>query len=177
MQPYNSNRWDEWMSATLKGDKNAYRLLLTELHGWLTAYYRKRVAEPHVEDLVQETMMALHAKMQTFDPNQKFGPWIAAIAKYRMIDHFRKTGRHIHVELPEDVSSPHTDDAENASHDVEIMLNQIPSEQAKVIRMMKLEELSVADISERTGHSQSSVKVMVHRGMQKMQKLAKKNKA
>ncbi len=177
MRTYNSNKWDEWMRATLNGDKNAYRLLLTELNGWLTAYYRKRVAEPHIEDLVQETMMALHAKMQTFDPEQAFGPWISAIAKYRMIDHFRKTGRHTHIELPDDLSAHQTDDAENAFHDVGIMLDQIPEEQAKVIRMMKLEELSVADVAEKTGHSPSSVKVMVHRGMKKMQKLAKKNKA
>jgi len=37
-----------------------------------------------------------------------------------------------------------------------------------VIELAKLREMSIEEVSKQTGHSPSSVKVMIHRGMKKM---------
>lgn len=166
MTTYNSERWDEWIRAALDGDQNAYRLLLTELRPWLGAYFGKRIHRNAVEDLVQDTLMTLHAKRQTFDPQYRFGPWISAIARHRWIDHMRKTLKYIETELDQEFPSHEHD--ESARHDVQTLLKLIPPAQAEVIQMMKLQEMSVEDICKKTGYSVSSVKVMVHRGMKKM---------
>jgi len=99
MTKYNNDRWDEWMHAALKGDQNAYRLLLTSLRLWLAAYFTKRVHYNAVEDLVQDTLLTLHAKRQTFDPHYSFGPWIAAVARHRWIDHLRATLKYVETQL------------------------------------------------------------------------------
>ncbi len=156
------------MCATLKGDQNAYRLLLTNLRPWLTAYFRKRIHWSIVEDLVQDTLITLHAKRQTFNPNYPFGPWIATIARHRWIDHMRKTVRYVELELDQECPSQEHDRDEYVSHDVKTLLKLIPPSQAEIIEMIKLQEMSVEEVSHITGHSPSNVKIIVHRGMKKM---------
>lgn len=168
MMPYNMDRWDEWMRAALNGDQAAYRLLLTDLRSWLIAYFSRRIHRSAVEDLVQVTLMTLHDKRQTYDPTRPFGPWISTIARHRWIDHMRATLRHVETELDEDLPSDEADRDASARHDVKRLLKLIPPAQAEVIDLVKLQELSIEEAAIRTGHSQSSVKVMIHRGMKKM---------
>ncbi|MCF8475014.1 MAG: sigma-70 family RNA polymerase sigma factor [Emcibacter sp.] len=156
------------MQATLSGDQTAYRLLLTDLRPWLTAYFKKRIHHNTVEDLVQDTLMTLHHKRQTFNPDYPFGPWISAVARHRWIDHMRKTLKYVETEIDENHPSEDHKQDECAKHDVRTLLNLIPETQARMIEMMKLQEMTVAEISCQTGHSPSSVKIMVHRGMKKM---------
>lgn len=156
------------MRAALKGDQNAYRLLLTDLRPWLTAYFGKRIHRNAIEDLVQDTLMTLHAKRQTFDPNYPFGPWIAAVARHRWIDHMRKTLKYVETELDQEFPSQEHNRDECAKHDVKTLLKLIPPAQAEMIEMIKLQEMSVEEVSQKTGHSPSNVKIMVHRGMKRM---------
>lgn len=168
MPNYNSHKWDEWIRAVLKGDQNAYRLLLTSLRLWLMAYFTKRVHSNVVEDLIQDTLLTLHAKRQTFDSRYLFGPWIAAVARHRWIDHMRATLKYVETQLEDDYPSQETERDICAKHDVKILLKLIPSPQAEVIELVKLKEFSIEEASKQTGHSSSSVKVMIHRGMKKM---------
>ena len=168
MTNYNSQKWDEWICAVLKGDQNAYRLLLTSLRLWLTAYFAKRVHSNVVEDLIQDTLLTLHAKRHTFDPRYSFGPWIAAVARHRWIDHMRATLKYVETQWDEDYLTHETERDICAKHDVKTLLKLIPSPQAEVIELFKLKEFSIEEVSKQTGHSPSSVKVMVHRGMKKM---------
>jgi len=63
-----------------------YRELLFELSGRLSAYYRRRLGEgcSDAEDLVQETLMAIHARRASFDRTQLFTPWVYAMARYKL---------------------------------------------------------------------------------------------
>lgn len=156
------------MRAALAGDQNAYRLLLTDLRPWLTAFFGKRVHQNAIEDLVQDTLMTLHAKRQTFNPDYPFGPWIAAVARHRWIDHMRKTLKYVETQLDQEFpSQEHQRDA-SAKHDLKTLLKLIPSTHAQMIEMVKLQEMTIEEVSQKTGHSPSNVKIMVHRGMKKM---------
>ncbi len=170
MSTYNSSNWDEWIRSALSGNKSDYQKLLTNVRGWLIAYYRKRVAEGAVEDLVQDTLLAVHNKRHTYDPKQPFGPWLAAVARYRLIDFYRANAKHTHVELDEDLEETKTVDP-TVSMDLKKLLQQISPKQAKVIELLKLREMSVQEVSAQTGYSQSAVKVMAHRGLKKLQAL------
>lgn len=172
---YQSEYWHGWMLAALDGDKTSYRKLLEQLKLWLAAFYSTRVPADEVDDLVQETLLTIHQKRHTFDTNQPFGPWLTAVAKHRWIDHLRKVGRLNEVELNEDELDLSHDADYSASHDVMSLLQSIPTAQADVIRLVKLQELTLQEASEKTGHSVASIKVMIHRGMKKLQKVAKDN--
>ena len=83
------------MLAGLAGDAAAHRRFLAAVAGNLRAYYRSRLrtAPEDAEDLVQETLIAIHTKRDSYDPSYPVTAWIYAIARYRMIDHWRRRKR------------------------------------------------------------------------------------
>ena len=62
------------MAATQAGDKSAYNVLLSEAGIWLERYFRRRVPPHQLDDLVQDVLMALHAKRGTYDTSRPFLP-------------------------------------------------------------------------------------------------------
>ena len=171
MATYNSDDWQTWMRAAQNGDAQAYRTLLGALRPWLVSYFRRRLRGSDGEDLVQMTLLSLHEKRHTYDPASPFMPWISAVARHKLIDYVRKTGRHVHVELDEEMGLEDGLAPDLAARDVAVLLSQLPKDQAHVIRLHKLGELSVEETAAATGKSASSVKVIVHRGLKKLQAL------
>ena len=158
------------MLRSLDGDAAAYRRLLAELRDRLGRYFARR-APPDgglADDLVQETLMAIHAKRATFDRTQPVTPWAYAIARYKLIDHLRQTRAlmsDVPVENAEDLLAQDDHTATESAYDVKGMLNQLPDKMRRTIQLTKLEGLSVAEVASRCNMSESDVKVSVHRGM------------
>lgn len=163
------------MVSSQKGDKQSYTVLLTEVQLWLERYFRRRCPPAQLDDLVQEVMMAVHNKRATFDPARPFLPWLAAIARYRWIDHLRKVYRNAEDAL-EDYDAPEDSDEEAvlARLSLERMFGQIPDKQSQVIEMVKIEGLSIREAAEKTGQTESAVKVNIHRGLKKLAALVEK---
>ena len=67
----------------LEGDARAYREFLSGLGGYLRAFLVRRLSAmpDDVEDLVQESLLAIHNKRHTYDRKQPLGAWVHAIAK------------------------------------------------------------------------------------------------
>jgi RNA polymerase sigma-70 factor, ECF subfamily len=78
--------------SSLDGDSGAYRIFLQELSALLRGYLRGRLARmpDEIEDLVQETLLAIHNQRHTYDKAQPLTAWVHAIARYKMIDLFRR---------------------------------------------------------------------------------------
>ena len=91
------------MLAGLAGEEEPCRKLLGELSGLLRAYYARR-CPPGVdaEDLVQETLIAVHTRRATYDPGQPFTAWAYAIARYKLIDQLRRA--RLHLRAPEEAA-------------------------------------------------------------------------
>ena len=163
------------MAASQKGDASAYRVLLAEIQLWLQRYFRRRVAPAQLDDLVQEVMMAVHAKRATWDPTRAFLPWLAAIARYRWIDHLRKVYRKAEDELGDhDTPEDSEEEAMMARMSLERLFVHLPEKQSEVIELVKIEGLSIAEASAKTGQSESLVKVNIHRGLKKLSALVEK---
>src|SRR5262245_60394167 len=80
------------MVAGLGGDQQAHASLLTALVPLLRSFYRRRIrdAEDDTEDLVQETLIAVHDQRASYDRNRAFTAWLYAIARYKLVDHYRR---------------------------------------------------------------------------------------
>ena len=172
------------MIASLGGDERAYRELLERMSCLLRGYYKTRLTRAvrgaaDAEDLVQETLMALHARRDTYDPAQPFTPWLYAIARYKLIDYYRKT-RASTANVPiDDVGDivVHDDQASTESTlDLDHLLDELPLKFRSAIRRVKLEGLSVAETAARERLSESAVKVNVHRGMKALAALVAKGR-
>ena len=155
------------MLAALDGDQAAYRALLAELAPHLRAYFKRRVGSADAEDLVQETLIAIHTRRATYDRALPFTAWLHAIARYKLIDHFRrmKLRRTLPIEDAESVLADEDPESTTAKRDVERLLGQLPQKRSDLVRQVKLEGLSTAEAAERSGISESAVKVGVHRAM------------
>ncbi|MCA0910460.1 sigma-70 family RNA polymerase sigma factor [Qipengyuania gaetbuli] len=163
------------MAAAQRGDREMYRVLLGEVQLWLARYFRKRVPPAQLDDLVQEVMMAVHAKRATWDPTRAFYPWLAAIARYRWVDHLRKVYRSAEDGLGDhDAAEDSEEEAVMARMSLERLFVHLPDRQVEVIELVKIEGLSIAEAAERTGQSESLVKVNIHRGLKKLSALVEK---
>jgi RNA polymerase sigma-70 factor, ECF subfamily len=159
------------MAAALDGDKPAYRSLLAALTPYLRTYYARRIGTAaDAEDLVQETLIAIHTRRMTYDVDQPFTAWLHAIARYKLIDHYRRNRlrRTLPLEEAESIFADEEPETASAGFDVERLLETLPESPRILIRHVKLEGLSTAETTARTGLSESAVKVGVHRGLKKL---------
>lgn len=159
------------MRAAQRGDAAAYRQLLVALQPWLERYFRRRSPPALVDDLVQETMVAIHRKRHTYLPEQPLLPWVAAIARFKWIDALRRMARKAEVELPETAQAPERADSSAHAHSLERLLEGLPPGQALAIRLTRIVGMSVEEAASQTGQSPSLVKVNVHRGLKRLQAL------
>ncbi len=153
------------------GDAQAYRQFLQQLSSHLRAFLRKRLFgwPDDVEDLVQECLLAMHNQHHTYQTDQPLTAWVHAIARYKMIDLLRsKAGREaLHEPLDDDLAvfADSAIDASDARRDLGGLLDTLPDRQRLPIVHVKLEGLSVAETAQRTGMTESAVKVGIHRGL------------
>jgi RNA polymerase sigma-70 factor (ECF subfamily) len=159
------------MIAAQGGDAEAYRQFLRELAGSLRSLFRRRLTRwpDDIEDLVQETLLAVHNKRHTYEPDQPVTAWAYAIARYKMVDllRARSSREALHEPLEDDhpALATETAPAQEASRDLALLLALLPDKQRLPIQYVKIEGLSVAETAQRTGLSESAVKVGVHRGL------------
>ena len=155
----------------LAGDAGAYQRCLKDLGAHLRAFFRRRMASlpDDIEDLVQETLLAVHNQRHTYQSNQPLTAWVHAIARYKLVDLFRSRGVREALNDPLDdelqVFAASDLDASDARRDLGHLLSQLPDHMRLPIMHMKLEGLSVIETAQATGMSESAVKVGVHRGL------------
>jgi RNA polymerase sigma-70 factor, ECF subfamily len=169
-----------WQRAQA-GDEVAYRQALQRIAARLRAYLRRRMQSlpDELEDLVQETLLALHLQRGTHDPDVPVSAWVLAIARHKLVDLWRRRGRQEALHDPiDDVGEEFlvADTAEaGAQRDLGKLLQALPEAQRTAIVLTKVEGLSVAEASQRTGASESAIKVQVHRGLKKLAALVRGN--
>lgn len=160
------------MIAAQAGDSRAYTMLLTEVQRWLERYFRRRVAPAQLDDLVQEVLLALHAKRATWDETRAFIPWLAAIARYRWVDHLRRVYRSGEDALDDHDAAEDSDEAAvMARVSLDRLFVHLPQGQCDAIELVKIKGLSVTEAAERSGQSESLIKVNIHRGLRKLSAL------
>lgn len=165
----------ELMLRGLAGDARAHHVLLSRLAQLLCVYHRRRLGagDADVEDLVQDTLLAVHTRRSTYDPAQPFTAWAYALARYKLIDHLRR--RRVRLSEPlEDCMDLFGIDAigpEEAARDVAQLLADLPGSQSAAIQLTRIEGLSVEEAAARTGQSAAAIKVNVHRGLKKLNAL------
>jgi RNA polymerase sigma-70 factor (ECF subfamily) len=165
------------MRAAIRGDAAAYRRLLQELAPVLRALAgrglaRHRHGSEDVEDVVQETLLALHLKRGTWDERQPFSPWLYAIARNKLIDNLRRRGRQAHVaiddigELPGAEASP----AELNGVDAERLISRLNGRQREIVVAISIEGASARQVAERLGMTEGAVRVALHRALRSLAK-------
>lgn len=165
------------MVGGLGGDASAHHQLLRALVPLLQSYYGRRLSRfEDVEDLVQDTLIAVHTRRETYDRDRPFTAWLYAIARYRAIDHFRSHRQTVPIEDVESILiAEGFEDAADARLDVDSLLSTLSTKQARAIRDTHVDGKSVAEAAAGAGIGESDVKVSVHRGMKALAALIKRS--
>jgi RNA polymerase sigma factor (sigma-70 family) len=157
------------MRAAQAGDAQAYRQLLSLAAPLLMRWFRRKLPPADLDDLVQDTLLAVHQRRASWDPARPFLPWLAAIARYRWIDRLRRASLRTHDELfDDDIAVESGESALIGRLGCDRLLAMLPAGQAAAIRAMKIEGLSVAEAAVQLGQSESMIKVNVHRGLKRL---------
>lgn len=158
-----------------EGDRVAYGELLSSLIPVLNRFLAGKAPVEDREDIVQNVLISTHQALHTYDPGRPFLVWFYAIARFKLIDYYRKESSLAKI-------------VEKVGNEIKFFTNQLgmqeelislgdlicklPPKQERVIRLMKLESLSIKEVSKITGMSESAVKVTAHRGYKKLKELA-----
>lgn len=150
------------VEAARGGDRVAFGRLYERfapmIHGLLLA----RVPYVEVDDLVHEVFLQAMQRLEALRNVAAFGPWLAAIARNRARDHFRRGADT--VELRDDVAGPPLPGDE--AMDVLSAIKRLPEAYRETLIMRLVEGMSGPEIAEHTGLTHGSVRVNLHRGMQ-----------
>lgn len=162
------------------GDSRSMRRLLIELSPKLRSYIRRQLlrcgqTDPaDTEDLLQVTLLAIHAKQHTFDPAQSLAGWVHAIAHYKVVDHLRATQRRradVPIEDADEVIAADDYEAAEARLDLSAMLTHLPARTRTLIEATRLRGVGIPEAAQRAGMSEAAVKVAVHRGLKRLAEL------
>ena len=167
-------------------DQMAARELVSHLHPLVIRIVRshlpRRVPE---EDLAQEIFLKMFTRLAQYQGAVPFSHWVSRIAVTTCIDHLRAQKRRpefrwadlseTEAEVLDNVITNENDVPANdamAAHElVHKLLDQLKPDDQLVIRLLDLQQKTVAEISQLTGWNQSLVKVRAFRARRKLQKL------
>ena len=159
------------MRRARQGDDEAYRRLLGDVSLWLRAVVRRGLVAAgrgtaDSEDVVQEALLAMHLKRDTWDETQPIEPWLRAIARYKLVDHLRRRGFHDHVDIDEHADRLIAADADtDATVDSRALLAGLPERQRRIVEEISIEGHRAADVAARLGMSEGAVRVSLHRAL------------
>lgn len=160
------------MRAGNAGDADSYRRLLLQLTPVLRAVARRGLAsagmaDTDAEDVVQETLLAIHLKRQSWDEDAPIGPWLRAIARHKMIDTLRRRGRRIGLPLDgfAEVLAGGDSEPSMLAADVDRHLECLPAGQRKVVRAIAVDGASISEAAARLSMTNGAVRVALHRGL------------
>lgn len=173
--------WGEWLAAAQRGDRRAYGALLAAALPWLRGRARRRwpgSAAAEIEDIVQETLLALHLNLHLYDPARPAEPFIYGIMKLRGAEVRRRQARHGAREAGLDgleVTEPAL--ATNAEQEREMdiraaraALDRLPARDRDLLKLLKLRETTLRDASAATGMSVPALKVATFRAMRRLRR-------
>ena len=154
--------------AAIAGDERAYADFLHRIAALVRGFVRRKIVQGGVdpEDVVQETLLAIHVKRHTWRSDAPVLPWVYAIARFKLIDAFRRRGRRIEVEIDEIAETFAEPETETVSErDINRALEGLPPTQRSVVSSISVDGHSIGETAAKLGVSETAVRVSLHRGL------------
>jgi len=138
---------------------------------------RAGLSASEAEDAVQESLLAIHLKRHTWDPEQALTPWLAAIARNKIIDASRRRGRRAETDISdfeEILAAPA--EAEGLERELDRrdalrLLDQLSDKQREAIEAVSIRGESLRDAAKNLGITEGALRVSVHRGLKALAEL------
>jgi RNA polymerase sigma-70 factor, ECF subfamily len=161
---------DELIAAVAAGDDSALRELFDRHGPWLAARLRSALSAADVEDVVQETFIAVWRGAGGYRPDRSAGAWLWGIARRQAALLLRRSGPPA-VALPAVLvaDGSHDGDPAEAAQSRELIAHAVGalgpegSPEREVWRLMYVEDRPVADVARALGVPEGTIKSRAHR--------------
>jgi RNA polymerase sigma-70 factor (ECF subfamily) len=156
------------LRAAIAGDERAYADFLHRIAALIRGFARRKIVQGGVdpEDVVQETLLAIHVKRHTWRADAPVLPWVYAIGRFKLIDAFRRRGRRVEIEIDEIAETFAEPEAETISErDINRVLDSLPPAQRSVVSAVSVEGRSIGETAAKFGITETAVRVSLHRGL------------
>jgi len=165
-----------------EGDKLSYEKLLLWLDEHSHAQLKKGLSRYYnfpreaFDDITQDVLITFHHSHQTFDTKRPLLPWINSIIRHKMIDFMRRkdfvvmmNGADIEILKGSWIIE---DEATDEADELLKLIEELPQQQYEVLKLAKIEGYSSKEIAKELNLSDSNVKVILHRAVKQLKKLA-----
>ncbi len=165
--------WAALLAAAQAGDSRAMARFLTQVTPLIRAVVRARgrsLPRDLHEDVVQEVLLAIYLKRDSWQPDTPLRPWLYAVTRYKVIDAFRRRGSRVHLPIHDfaEIMADARNDDPTAARDLGVLLSRIDARSAGIVRAIGIEGDSADDVAARLGMTDSAVRVALHRAMKKL---------
>ena len=156
------------LRAAIGGDERAYATFLQRTAALVRRYAARRITHGGVdpEDIVQETLLAIHTKRHTWRQDRPVTPWVHAIARHKLVDAFRRRGTRLEVDVDtvaDTMPAPEPDRAH--PRDIDRAMGSLPPRQRSVVSAISIEGRSIGETAHEFDMSETAVRVALHRGL------------
>jgi RNA polymerase sigma factor (sigma-70 family) len=162
--------WAALLRAGMAGDARAYRAFLLAVSPVIRGIVRARgraLGEAQCEDVVQDVLLAIHAKRHTWRQDAPARPWVYAITRHKVVDAFRARGAGIDLPVEDFgdvlVAPAGVDPTERG--DMEKLIGMLDERSAGIVRLIGLEGATTAETGEQLGMTEGAVRVALHRAL------------
>ena len=151
-----------------------------KLSNQLRQFVKSRVnSDADIDDILQTVFIRIHRKLSDLQNAERLESWVFQITRNAIIDHFRKfsktTKRYVSFDEKLLVDTPDEKELENSNSVIAdcliTLIEHLPIDQGRAVRMYELEELSQKEIAEIENISLSGAKSRIQRGRKNLENI------
>ncbi len=167
--------FEEALASARRGDVSGLTVIFREFQPRLLRYLRAR--EPSLaDDIASETWLAVAQRIRAFDGDgAAFAAWLFTIAKQRLADSRRTTSRRrtdACADVPQADTGATTENFAlehlSAQEAVDFVVHNLNDNQAEVVLLRCLGDLSLAQVAEMMDRDVNWVRVTQHRALKRL---------
>jgi RNA polymerase sigma-70 factor (ECF subfamily) len=133
------------------------------------------------EDVTQDVLIAIHLKLHTYEEGLPFVAWLWVVIRHKVIDALRRNKLPVssmeEMEFIEPADPEDFEATQSARYDLQKLLSQLKPPVGEIIHALKIEGVTIHELATRYKMTESNIKVIVHRGLQKLSALIAHQKA
>jgi RNA polymerase sigma factor (sigma-70 family) len=171
--------WETLLARANAGDSRAYAAFLQSVLPVIRAVVRARargLAPDQCEDVVQDVLLAIHLKRQTWQADLPVRPWLYAILRYKVADAFRaRRIPHDPIDDLADVLPAPAGPDPTEARDAARLIGMLDTRSAGIVTAIGQEGADVDDVAARFGMTAGAVRVALHRALRRLTVLRKEH--
>ncbi len=169
--------FDEWLESAARGDPDGLAKLWRRYQPLVLRYFRGRLPDV-AEDLASAVWIDVASSLSSFQGSEDgFRGWLFTIAHRRLVDEHRRRERRpeLVVAEPDEGRSPGDIHDDATSLDAALaLIRRLPADQAEAVLLRVVADLDVGIVAEIMQRREGTVRVLVHRGLEKLSVLCQK---